>query len=317
MEDLADLALQAASVVAGYLAGATKDLADKVRAAAVERLFSLIEPKLRGSATGSTALRKLEEAPADPTRQEIVAALVHDVASVDNAFAQQLVVAVQAATAGAGGFTAQRAGHHVQVSQTRMRNSIVTTGAVDNSKHTIRIGTGGLVLAGILAAALLAGAALTGAGLGGAFDRGATTSPASPTSELNGGGENYPRGLPKLPYETVRMVYDNIAQAIPDHACLRFDNPTRQKFATDFGYSDCQAAATALTKQVTNVNDYAESIPSYISGQSGNTIQIDSCSFTISGGPALGVFTVTKIEAGQWLIVGHEPGPTNCPTKGR
>jgi hypothetical protein len=41
-------------------------------------------------------------------------------------------------------------------------------------------------------------------------------------------------------------------------------------------------------------------------------VTIDSCSFSITGGPALGVFTVSKVELGQWLITSHAPGPAKC-----
>ncbi|WP_406640501.1 hypothetical protein [Amycolatopsis sp. WGS_07] len=40
---------------------------------------------------------------------------------------------------------------------------------------------------------------------------------------------------------------------------------------------------------------------------------IDSCTFKVSGGPALGVFQVTKVDKGQWLITGHTTGPDKCP----
>jgi hypothetical protein len=54
-------------------------------------------------------------------------------------------------------------------------------------------------------------------------------------------------------------------------------------------------------------------VPSYVSGSvPGDVVTIDSCSFSITGGPALGVFTVTKVELGQWLITGHAPGPSRC-----
>ena len=99
-------------------------------------------------------------------------------------------------------------------------------------------------------------------------------------------------------------------------ACGRFREDTQQKFAVDMRYPDCRQAVLALHAQVTNVNDYAESIPSSVSESYGDTVVVDSCRFTISDGPALGVFTVTKVDKGQWLITGHERGPKTCAPAG-
>ncbi|WP_093574812.1 hypothetical protein [Amycolatopsis rubida] len=58
------------------------------------------------------------------------------------------------------------------------------------------------------------------------------------------------------------------------------------------------------------MNDYAESLPSFVAGENpGNTVVIDSRAHRVVGGPALG----TSVENSQWLIVGHNPGPATCP----
>lgn len=140
-----------------------------------------------------------------------------------------------------------------------------------------------------------------------------------------GGGGSYHATelLADSPYAAVRSVYDAIAQADPDtglpdadKACGRFDEATQQRFAENIGAADCREAVNALHEQVTHVNDYAESV--YPRGYlpTSTTERIDSCSFTISGGPALGVFTVEKVEHDQWLITGHEAGPETCPRQG-
>ncbi|WP_027941025.1 hypothetical protein [Amycolatopsis taiwanensis] len=133
-----------------------------------------------------------------------------------------------------------------------------------------------------------------------------------PASETGGGTYHANKILSTQPYEAVRKVYAQIAQDRPDLACGYFDIPIQQKFATDLGYADCEQAVHGLRAEVKNLNEYAESIPSNVSDQQGDTVRIDSCSFSISGGPALGVFTVTKVEKSQWLITGHEPGPPTC-----
>lgn len=134
-----------------------------------------------------------------------------------------------------------------------------------------------------------------------------------PASETGGGTYHANKILSTQPYEAVRKVYAQIVQNRPDLACGYFDIPIQQKFATDLGYTDCLQAVHGLNTQVKLANDYAESIPSNVSSQSGDTVTIDSCSFPVSGGPALGVFVVSKVENGQWLITGHERGPAACP----
>ncbi|WP_410606974.1 hypothetical protein [Amycolatopsis sp. lyj-109] len=127
------------------------------------------------------------------------------------------------------------------------------------------------------------------------------------------------------PYEAVRMVYHNIAQGRVDDACGRFQNEGQRDIQTRFAQdiaqtfrqnaaqTDCKKAVEFLATQVTNKNDYAESLPSSVSEPlPGDTVTIDSCTFPVAGGPALGVFTVSKVEKGQWLITGHAIGPAKC-----
>ncbi|MFG1639572.1 hypothetical protein ACGFMK_04750 [Amycolatopsis sp. NPDC049252] len=120
--------------------------------------------------------------------------------------------------------------------------------------------------------------------------------------------------LSTSPYEAVREVYDAVAQNLVPQACGRMDEPIQQKFAQDMGYADCQVAVHELNRQVKSKNDYAESMPSYVSEPlPGDSFTISSCKFGIRGGPALGAFTVQKVEKNQWLIVGHTNEQTPCP----
>jgi hypothetical protein len=113
--------------------------------------------------------------------------------------------------------------------------------------------------------------------------------------------------LSTSPYEAVREAYDAVAQNLVPQACGRMDEPIQQKFAQDLGYADCQVAVHELNRQVKSKNDYAaEPLP-------GDTFTISSCKFGIRGGPALGAFTVRKVEKSQWLIVGHTNEQTPCP----
>ncbi len=124
------------------------------------------------------------------------------------------------------------------------------------------------------------------------------------------------------PYESVRRVYDGIAQHGPgqksmvDHVCGLFDQATQQKFATDLGFTDCAAAVQGLHDRLDrapgSVDAYAESISKRSGWPPGEDVVIKSCDFAITGGPALGDFTVKQVEKGQWLIVGHKRGPEKC-----
>lgn len=123
------------------------------------------------------------------------------------------------------------------------------------------------------------------------------------------------------PYEAVRRIYDDIAQGDTKDICLRFDEAALQQFVADMGYTSCAQAAADLHEQVTDVDRYAESLPSSVSNPDlGDVIEIDSCEVAVSGGvrggPALGTFTVTKLpraRGDQWLITGHGAGPKTCP----
>jgi hypothetical protein len=141
-----------------------------------------------------------------------------------------------------------------------------------------------------------------------------------------GGGKYHTNHLFSTnPYEAVRFVYHNIAQGRVADACGRFQNEGQRDIQTQFAQdiaqtfrqnaaqTDCKKAVEFLATQVTNKNDYAESLPSYVSEPvPGDIVTIDSCTFAVQGGPALGVFTVSKVEKGQWLITGHAIGPTKC-----
>ncbi|MFB9929495.1 hypothetical protein ACFORO_39830 [Amycolatopsis halotolerans] len=124
------------------------------------------------------------------------------------------------------------------------------------------------------------------------------------------------------PYESVRRVYDGIAQHGPgqksmvDHVCGLFDQATQLKFATDLGFTDCAAAVQGLHDRLDrapgSVDAYAESISKRSGWPPGEDVVVKSCDFPITGGPALGDFTVKQVEKGQWLISGHQRGPEKC-----
>jgi hypothetical protein len=133
-------------------------------------------------------------------------------------------------------------------------------------------------------------------------------------AEEGGGTYHTNHILSTSPYEAVREVYDAVAQNLVPQACGRMREDVQQKFAQDLGYADCQVAVHELNRQVKSKNDYAESMPSYVSEPiPGDSFTISSCKFGIRGGPALGAFTVQKVEKSQWLITAHTNEPTPCP----
>lgn len=125
------------------------------------------------------------------------------------------------------------------------------------------------------------------------------------------------------PYDAVAKVYKFIASPpdvgspkYPVQACGLFDEPVQAKFARDIlpsGDGNCLTAVLNLHPQVTDPDAYFESISNVSGSPQSATMTINSCDFDIQGGPALGVFTVTRVEQGQWLITDHAPGPAKCP----
>lgn len=135
-------------------------------------------------------------------------------------------------------------------------------------------------------------------------------------AKLGGGTYKTNELFSKEPYAAISQLYSKVAADRADLACGYFDNERRavqQRFAQNLGYRDCAEAVRELSQQVTHVTDYSRSIHPRRYDPNATSLRIDSCDFDVKGGPALGVFTVTQVELGQWLITGHEPGPATCP----
>ncbi|AXB46765.1 hypothetical protein A4R43_33575 [Amycolatopsis albispora] len=145
-----------------------------------------------------------------------------------------------------------------------------------------------------------------------------------PAPEAGRGTYSATELLQPNPYRAVQLVYQQIAQNLPDMACGNLSKAAQAKFAADLGFADCAQAVHQLSTEVTNKTQYAQSIPFNKSGQPpGDVVVINSCDYEIKGGGrALGVFTVERqrtdasggqVKGEQWLITGHEPGPHPCP----
>jgi hypothetical protein len=333
LDDIASMAEAAGTFVAGYLAQGAKQLGDKVRDGAVERLWQLIEPRLRGTPRGTAALENLAQQPDDAACASTVGAIVADFARADPAFAAQLRTVIadlhRQDVHSQGGATA--GGSQINIAQGgdgRFRTRDVVNGNLDRSKHVTKIRTGGHggIIVGVVALLVVAVVVVVyGLNSGGSSDEVAGKivsslfpKPSGESSEdlarQGGGGYHTNSILPTDPYFAVTAVYTDIAQNLPDHACARMREDAQSAFAADENASTCTVAASALARQVTAKNAYVESIKRPAGVESlPTTITINSCDSEITGGPALGVFILTKVERGQWLITGHSPGPAHCP----
>ncbi|SEP46518.1 hypothetical protein [Amycolatopsis saalfeldensis] len=364
MDNLADLAAQAAAAAGGYLAAIAGKVADKVKDGAAERLYGVIEPRLRGTASGTAALENLQEEPQAPERQRMVAAVLQDIAVADPGFAEQLAALLPAVAS----VSAQRwTGAHIQISDSRLRNSQVAARDINNSKHTLKIGTGGLVFAALALIALLVGAGAIGAQIGDS----PCVQAAGPAQTDSAGGNvgRAPAGLPSggspatrnydhlptaAPYDTLLHFYywiasskrENRSAGDPYNACLLMSPQGESAFLRDVGFKDCNSAVEGIESQVTDHGAYNNFIGNVEEGICGDLagdqspeaqrlvaglnvgdciatgqylkgspelhqVTLDSCLFSVKGGPALGVFILTTIGKG-WIITGHQPGPKQC-----
>ncbi|HEV2779757.1 MAG TPA: hypothetical protein VGX25_10190 [Actinophytocola sp.] len=131
-------------------------------------------------------------------------------------------------------------------------------------------------------------------------------------SSTGGGGGTYHTNhiLKDSPYESVRQVYQRIADNSETFACGVFTDEAAQQFANNYNATDCPAAVAKLNAQVDkapgSMNAYAE--PDFRGKRGephGDMIAISSCELGVSAGPRLGEFTVSRVELGQWIITGH------------
>ncbi len=136
-----------------------------------------------------------------------------------------------------------------------------------------------------------------------------------PASMTGGGKTQTNQVLPTNPYETVRKVYERIAYDDPQVACGMFDERTGapDQFANSFNATDCAQAVSALHKDVTGRNGYAEVDFKGKMGQTPDSgvVDINSCDLGVSNGPRLGLFTVNRIDKDQWIITAYRS--VTCP----
>jgi hypothetical protein len=123
------------------------------------------------------------------------------------------------------------------------------------------------------------------------------------------------------PRNAVQKIYDDIAQDDPTSACGRFTDEARAEFAEHFANlgASCEEVVGALTAQVESgqKSEYANPrFPPWVNtNPTSDTVPVSSCALEVTGGPRLGLLTVSKIEnsvGGQWIVTRHDDEPADC-----
>ena len=155
-------------------------------------------------------------------------------------------------------------------------------------------------------------------------------------SKLPGGGPPESPGKPhevggkkaetNLIYETdprnaVQKIYDDIAQNDAESACGRFTDGARAEFAKHFADlgTTCEQIVAALNAQITTGerSEYANPwFPSSMNlSPAQDSVQVSSCALEVTGGPRLGLLTLSKIPRSvkeQWIVTRHDDEPADC-----
>jgi len=119
--------------------------------------------------------------------------------------------------------------------------------------------------------------------------------------------------LPPDPKREVAAMYKFVARDDTGNGCFVFSATAAAEFGRAWGVSTCAQAINKLATQVTNPDTYALTDLTLIQeARYATTMTISSCSYTVVGGPPLGVFTMTRQDTG-WLITGYTSQPP-CPT---
>ncbi|EHR63475.1 hypothetical protein [Saccharomonospora cyanea] len=138
------LAGQAVSFLCGYLTQVASGVVQRTQDSAAEALYGMIATRLRQTAFGDRALRRLETAPGDnQAASEAQRTLAQEVQS-DPAFAADLGRAVQNVWSAQGGVSQSTFEQgNTTVSGATMRKSVIAGGNVDQSRRQTRISFGG------------------------------------------------------------------------------------------------------------------------------------------------------------------------------
>ncbi|MGH3494740.1 MAG: hypothetical protein ACRDQ1_16105, partial [Sciscionella sp.] len=103
------------------------------------------------------------------------------------------------------------------------------------------------------------------------------------------------------------------AMTFAKHACFIFTDRAAAQFADARQARSCTSAMRSIAPSKPDSYGAVDlrGLPEPPSNRS--VVTIDSCSFAVSGGPRLGVFTMTAQPGGTWLISHYAKGPESCP----
>jgi hypothetical protein len=147
-----------------------------------------------------------------------------------------------------------------------------------------------------------------------------------PTASQTGGGKAETNLIfETTPRNAVLKVYDDIAQGDPKSACSRFTDDARAEFTrnmSEYGKTCGQIVETIHNAVAADrmKSEYANPwIPGSAVPTAGDTVSVSSCAMEVTGGPRLGLLTLSKIpkseQAGgdaQWIVSGHQAEPADC-----
>lgn len=147
-----------------------------------------------------------------------------------------------------------------------------------------------------------------------------------PASQTGGGKAETNLIFETSPRNAVLKVYDDIAQGDAESACSRFTDDARAQFSqnmSEYGKT-CDQIVTTIHNQIAADRMKSEYANPWIPGSavptSGDTVSVSSCAIEVTGGPRLGLLTLSKIPkseaAGggdaQWIVSAHHSEPADC-----
>ncbi|HYQ70004.1 hypothetical protein [Actinophytocola sp.] len=148
-----------------------------------------------------------------------------------------------------------------------------------------------------------------------------------PASQTGGGKATTNLIFETTPRNAVLKVYDDIAQGDAKSACSRFTDDGRAQFTKNMSQygNTCAEIVTTIYRSIAANHMKSEYANPWIPGsavptKAGNSVSVSSCAMEVSGGPRLGLLTLSKIphseSAGggdaQWIVSGHESEPADC-----
>jgi hypothetical protein len=147
-----------------------------------------------------------------------------------------------------------------------------------------------------------------------------------PASQTGGGKATTNLIFETSPRNAVLKVYDDIAQGDAKSACSRFTDEARAEFARNMSQygGSCSEIVATINHTVAGAHMKSEYANPWIPGSAvptgGDSVSVSSCAIEVTGGPRLGLLTLSKIPksegAGggdaQWIVSGHQAEPEDC-----